>query len=80
MNECENDSSEELLKVSVGIISCHQGPHQVGETSQEEEVAENEDDFGLILAAAGLTLRSSSSRLIPLLNLKNSLRKPTTHY
>jgi hypothetical protein len=41
--------------------------------SQEEEVAENEEDFGLILVAAGVRLISF------LLNLKNSLRKPT-HY
>jgi hypothetical protein len=48
--------------------------------SQEEEVAENEDDFGLIVVAAGASLRSSSRLISLFLNLKNSLRKPITHY
>jgi hypothetical protein len=74
MNEYENNGSEELLNVPVRLISWHQGPQQVGETSQEEEIAENEADFCLVLeATAGLNWRSSS-RLISLLNLKNSQR------
>jgi hypothetical protein len=74
MNEYENNGSEELLNVPVRLISWYKGPQQVGETSQEEEIADNEADFCLVLvAAAGLSWRSSS-RLISLLNLKNSQR------
>jgi hypothetical protein len=73
MNGYENNCSEELRNVSVGPISGHEGPHVVCEMSQEEKVAENEENFGLIVVAAGVRLISL------LLNLKNSLRKPT-HY
>jgi hypothetical protein len=78
MSEYQNNGSQDVLNVSVGLMSGQKGPHQERITSQEEEVAEKEADFGLILVAAGVSLRSSSSRLISL-NLKKSLRKPTQY-